>query len=145
MHKLRFRQVHLDFHTSPAIKNIGVEFGKKQWQQSLKMGHVDSITCFAKCHHGWSYHNTKIGKQHPHLKFDLLRAQYDATKELDIKMPISLEKIKKNLHCELDPDSSSVECTGTRIASSFRRVSGDKKPGVSDFCIIKQHCKKTQH
>jgi hypothetical protein len=90
MNELRFRQVHLDFHTSPAIENIGAKFSKKQWQQALKAGHVNSITCFAKCHHGWSYHDTRIGKRHPHLKVDLLCAQYDAAKELNIKVPIYL-------------------------------------------------------
>ncbi len=89
MHKLRFRQVHLDFHTSEVIEN-GSEFDQKQWQEALKAGHVASITCFAKCHHGWSYHPTKVGKQHPYLKFDLLRSQYDACKEIDVNVPIYL-------------------------------------------------------
>ncbi len=90
MHKLRFRQVHLDYHTSEAIENIGSRFDKKQFQAALEAGHVDSITCFAKCHHGWSYYESKVGPMHPHLSFDLLRAQFDACKELDINVPIYL-------------------------------------------------------
>ena len=90
MHKLRFRQVHLDFHTSSAIESIGVGFEKKQWQEAIKIGGVDSITCFSKCHHGWSYHPTKVGKQHPNLKFDLLHAQYDACKEIDVNISLYL-------------------------------------------------------
>ncbi|GAE05317.1 hypothetical protein JCM10914_1413 [Paenibacillus sp. JCM 10914] len=50
---MRFRQVHLDFHTSEAIKGIGSQFNKRQFQDMLRTGHVDSITVFAKCHHGW--------------------------------------------------------------------------------------------
>lgn len=46
MSDFRFRQVHLDFHTSPDIPNIGAEFDKKEWQETLKLGHVDSITVF---------------------------------------------------------------------------------------------------
>lgn len=88
MHRLRYRQVHLDFHTSPAIPGIGVAFDAPQWQDALRAGHVDSITCFAKCHHGWSYHPTTVGKTHPHLDFDLLRAQYDAAKAIDVNVPI---------------------------------------------------------
>lgn len=49
---MRFRQVHLDFHTSEAIDRIGSRFEKEQFQQMLKLGHVDSITVFSKCHHG---------------------------------------------------------------------------------------------
>ena len=45
---------------------------------------------FSKCHHGWSYHPTKVGKQHPHLDFDLLRAQIDALHEVGINAPIYL-------------------------------------------------------
>ena len=59
MYKLRFRQVHLDFHTSPMIPGIGEKFDKKVWQERLKAAHVDSITCFSLCHHGMSYHPTK--------------------------------------------------------------------------------------
>jgi len=90
MYKLRFRQVHLDFHTSPAIERIGDKFDAAQWQEALKVAHVDSITCFSKCHHGWSYHPTKVGYQHPHLKFDLLRAQMDAAKAIGVNVPIYL-------------------------------------------------------
>jgi hypothetical protein len=45
---------------------------------------------FSKCHHGWSYHPTTVGKIHPHLSFDLLRKQYDATKEAGINAPVYL-------------------------------------------------------
>ncbi len=89
-HHLRFRQVHLDFHTSPAIPGIGTAFDKKRWQETLKKGHVDSITCFSKCHHGWSYHPTAVGKVHPHLSFDLLRAQFEACKEISVNVPVYL-------------------------------------------------------
>jgi len=40
--------------------------------------------------HGWSYHPTKIGKKHPHLKFDLLAAQIDACREIGVRCPIYL-------------------------------------------------------
>lgn len=90
MHKLRFRQVHLDFHTSPHIPDIGVAFDKRQFQDALKQGHVNSITCFAAGHHGWHYNNTEVGKRHPNLTFDLLRAQYDACKEIDVNVPVYL-------------------------------------------------------
>ena len=88
MHHLRFRQVHLDFHTSPDIPGIGEKFDRKEWQERLKKAHVDSITCFSACHHGWSYHPTKVGAMHPHLKFNLLREQMDAAKEIDVKVPV---------------------------------------------------------
>jgi len=30
---MNFRQVHLDFHTSPFIADIGTQFDKKEWQE----------------------------------------------------------------------------------------------------------------
>ncbi len=88
MHQLRFRQVHLDFHTSPDIPEIGAKFDKREWQERLREAHIDSITCFSVCHHGWNYHPTEVGKMHPHLGFDLLRAQFEACKEMDVNVPV---------------------------------------------------------
>ncbi len=90
MHHLRFRQVHLDFHTSGLIRDIGAKFNKRQFQEALKVGHVNSITVFSKCHHGYSYHPTKVGQQHTHLKFDLLARQIDACREIGVRCPIYL-------------------------------------------------------
>ncbi|MDB6093292.1 MAG: alpha-amylase [Verrucomicrobia bacterium] len=90
MHHLRFRQVHLDFHTSGLIPGIGAKFNKRQFQEALKVGHVDSITIFSKCHHGFSYHPTKVGQMHPHLKIDLLARQIDACREINVRCPIYL-------------------------------------------------------
>ena len=78
------RQIHLDFHTSGLIKNIGEDFSKAQFQEALKIGNVNSINLFAKGHHGYSYYNTNLGTRHPHLKFDLLKEQIEACHELGI-------------------------------------------------------------
>lgn len=85
---MRRRQVHLDFHTSEKISDIGKNFSKEQFQAMLKKGYVDSITVFSKCHHGWSYHPTKVNQMHPHLDFDLLGSQIEAAHEIDVKTPV---------------------------------------------------------
>lgn len=87
---MRFRQVHLDFHTSEAIEGIGSRFSKEQFQEMLKLGHVDSITVFSKCHHGWAYHPSTANEMHPHLSFDLLGAQIEAAHEIGVKTPVYL-------------------------------------------------------
>ena len=87
---MRMRQVHLDFHTSEKIGGIGTRFSKEDFQEALRIGHVDSITVFSKCHHGWSYHPTDANEMHPALTFDLLRAQIDAAHEIGVKAPIYL-------------------------------------------------------
>lgn len=85
---MKYRQVHLDFHTSEHIPDIGEKFDKAQFQKALILGKVESITLFSKCHHGWSYHPTKVNKMHPNLKFDLLKAQIEAAHEIGVKTPV---------------------------------------------------------
>jgi hypothetical protein len=112
-HRLRFRQIHLDFHTSPHLPGVGSKFDKKRWQETLQAAAVDSITLFSKCHHGWSYHPTTVGKIHPHLGFDLLRAQYEATKEVGINAPVYLSAGVDNLASHEHPEWREVNKDGT--------------------------------
>ena len=66
MSKIRYRQVHLDFHTSEYIPDIAADFDKEEFAKTLEEAHVDSITCFARCHHGWLYYpSKKISGAHP--------------------------------------------------------------------------------
>lgn len=85
---MNFRQIHLDFHTSECIDNIGSEFSKENFQEALKRGHINSITLFSKCHHGWAYHPSEKNEQHPNLHFDLLGAEIEAAHEIGVKTPI---------------------------------------------------------
>lgn len=87
---MNFRQVHLDFHTSELIDGIGAEFSKENFQKALKRGHVDSITLFSKCHHGWAYHPSTANEMHPNLAFDLLGAQIEAAHEIGVRTPVYL-------------------------------------------------------
>ncbi|CAN5502364.1 hypothetical protein BH09VER1_BH09VER1_53670 [soil metagenome] len=112
-HTLPFRQVHLDFHTSPHIDGIGAEFDKARWQETLREARVDSITLFSKCHHGWSYHPTGVGKMHPHLGFDLLRAQYEACKEIGLRVPIYLSAGVDNLASHEHPEWRQMTGAGS--------------------------------
>lgn len=89
-HALRFRQVHLDFHTHGDIPAVGEKFSRRPFQEALRRGHVDSITLFSKCHHGWSYHPTQVGRTHPHLRRNLLGEQIEACREIGVRCPIYL-------------------------------------------------------
>ena len=112
MHTLRFRQVHLDFHTSPDIPGIGARFDKAQFQAALRLGHVDSITLFSKCHHGLSYHPTSVGKMHPGLSFNLLRAQIDAAKEIGVATPVYLSAGLDDVAAHAHPEWRTVNDKG---------------------------------
>lgn len=129
MHQLRFRQIHLDFHTSEHIEAIGSAFDKRSWQETLKVAEVDSVTTFATCHHGWAYYDTKVGKRHPHLNFDLLKAQYEASKEIDVNVPIYLTAGVNNMAAvehpewrQIGPDGKLTGWAGSNIEAGFFRM-----------------------
>lgn len=82
------RQIHLDFHTSEQIPGVGSRFDKHQFQEALKLGHVNGINVFAKGHHSWCYYPTQAGQVHPTLDFDLLGAQITACHEISVRCPI---------------------------------------------------------
>jgi len=98
------RQVHLDFHTSGHIEGIGSKFDKEQFKHCLKLGHVNSITVFAKCHHGWSYYPSKVNPVHPGLKFDLLGAMLEACREADVEAPVYLSAGIDEVYTTQHPD-----------------------------------------
>ena len=95
---MRKRQVHLDFHTNGTLP-VGKKFSKEQFQSALKLGHVNSITVFSKCHHGWSYHPTEVNEMHPCLDFDLLAAQLEACRAHPCTPPRSNSSMASLLLC----------------------------------------------
>lgn len=128
---LRFRQIHLDFHTSGLIPDIGAKFDKKEFQQTLLAANVDSITCFSSCHHGWSYHPTKVGKMHPNLNFDLLGAQIEACKEVDINVPVYLTAGVNNVAAEQYPQWRAIDVDGKYLGWTDSIL----KPGFKTMCF----------
>lgn len=90
--RLPARQVHLDFHTSEHMEQVGSAFDKKQFQEALLLGHVNSITIFGKCHHGYHYFPTKVGTLHPGLTpgRDLSGEMMEACHEIGVFAPLYL-------------------------------------------------------
>lgn len=41
--KIPYRQIHLDFHTSPYIEQIGEEFVREEFADILTKAHVNSM------------------------------------------------------------------------------------------------------
>ncbi len=87
VNEVRFRQIHLDFHTSELIEGIGAGFDAKQFAKTLDDARVDSINLFTRCHHGMIYYDSKAFPErvHPHLKGrDILKQQAEACRERGI-------------------------------------------------------------
>jgi len=83
---LRFRQIHLDFHTSEGIEGIGVDFDPEEFASTIEKAGVNSITCFARCHHGWIYYDTKLfpERRHPHLARNLRSPESESQRALAV-------------------------------------------------------------
>ncbi|GAC1467094.1 MAG: hypothetical protein PVS3B1_15900 [Ktedonobacteraceae bacterium] len=112
---LRYRQVHLDFHTSAACEDVGADFDPRVFAETVKMGHVDSMTIFAKCHHGFSYYPTKVATEHPHLKFDLMGQQIEALHSAGIRAPIYITLMWDDLAGEQHPEWIIVDKAGREV------------------------------
>lgn len=90
-HELRFRQIHLDFHTSPHIPDVAADFDPERFADLLQRARVNSVTCFARCHQGMIYYDSKLNPErvHPNLKNrNLLLEQIEACHRRDIRVPI---------------------------------------------------------
>lgn len=110
---LRYRQIHLDFHTSEHIPGVGAAFDPVDFVATLQAAHVDSITIFAKCHHGWSYYPTAVGAPHPGLaRPDLLGDMITALNAADIEAPVYItvqwDERTARLHPEWRARSATV-------------------------------------
>ncbi len=83
------RQVHLDFHTSPYIPDLFSEFDVEKFADTIQGAHVNSVTIFAKCHHGMSYFPTEHGTPHPALgDQDVVADIIAALHKRNIQVPI---------------------------------------------------------
>lgn len=87
---LRFRQIHLDYHTSGLIEDVATQFDPEEFAATLKKASVNSVTAFARCHHGYIYYDTKKNseRKHPFLKRNLLKEQIEACRKQNIRVPI---------------------------------------------------------
>jgi hypothetical protein len=112
---LRFRQVHLDFHTSADVKDIAAGFDPDEFADTLQKARVDSVTCFARCHHGYIYYDTKRHpeRKHPHLKRPrLLEEQIEACHRRGIRVPIYTTVQWDWFSAEAHPEWRQVTETG---------------------------------
>lgn len=114
---LRFRQVHLDYHTSEHIPGVGSDFDPEAFVYRLQEAHVDSVTLFSRCHHGWIYHDTRFPYRHPHLSVDLLREQIRACHAADIRCPIYISVGLDERAAREEPGWVEVEESGRRVGA----------------------------
>jgi hypothetical protein len=126
---LRFRQVHLDFHTSPLITDVAAEFDASSFVQTLKDAHVNSVNIFAKCHHGMAYYPSKVGPVHPGLKIDLLGEMITACHKADILTPVYITVMWDQYAAEQHADWRVLDEHGTVDGAT------PLQPGWKRLCV----------
>jgi len=85
------RQVHLDFHTSKYIPDVAKYFDSKAFAKTFARANVESVTVFARCHHGYVYYNSQANPElvHPNLSNkNLLVQQIDALHAAGLRAPV---------------------------------------------------------
>jgi len=125
------RQIHLDFHTSPLIPNVGEAFNQEEFGKTLKEAGIQSINLFGKCHHGLFYYQSALGKLHPGLKEPLLPAQIEACRKNGIQYAIYTCVGWNELCADQHPEWQEINPEG---------VLGNKKPFQRDYYQWKKLC-----
>ncbi|MHB1454204.1 MAG: alpha-amylase family protein [Saccharofermentanales bacterium] len=141
--QLSTRQVHLDFHTSPLIREVGTNFSSTDFQRALKEGHVNSITVFAKCHHSMCYYPTSVGKTHPALTFDLLGEMIHAAHEIGVRAPIYITTGWSSEDADEHPEWIAQHADGTPQHTNIdpKAKPDDPRPIVSwkNLCLAGEY------
>lgn len=124
---LAYRQVHLDYHTSELIPGIGARWDAADFVETLQRAHVNSITCFSKCHHGMIYHDTRFADaRHPHLDVNLLKEQVQACHAAGIRVPIyisvGLDEHVARKHPEWIEVTGEGQRRGAPLAAAWKKL-----------------------
>jgi hypothetical protein len=114
---LRQRQIHLDFHTGPAIPDVGADFDSAAFARTMERARVNSVTVFAKCHHGHLYYKTKHPARHPNLKpsLDLTGAQVKALHDRGIRAPVYISVLLDEYAANTHPEWVARNVDGTSV------------------------------
>ena len=117
--ELRSRQIHLDFHTSEFIESVGSDFNSELFTETLIGANVNSVTCFARCHHGWLYFNSKAfpERKHPHLQKELLPQQIEACHRVGIRVPIYISVMWDHYTATRHPEWVAHDAEGRAIGT----------------------------
>lgn len=146
--ELPFRQIHLDFHTSPHIPAVAVDFDADSFAKQMADAHVNSVTCFARCHHGYLYYASAQNPDriHPQLQTqNLLLEQIEACHRQGIRVPIyttvQWDDFSADLHRDwLLLDEQGKEYKTAPLEPGFYRFLDVYHPGYRAF--LKQHVRE---
>ncbi len=115
MHDVPFRQIHLDFHTSPLIPDVAADWDADVFGDTMAAAHVESVNLFATCHHGLAYYPSTVVQVHPALRVDLLGEQIDALRARGIGTTVYVTVGWNVSAAERHPEWLQVRLDGTLV------------------------------
>lgn len=153
MEELRFRQIHLDFHNSEWLREVGAKFDARQFADTLAKAHINSVTLFARCHHGLLYYDSKNHPElvHPGLvNKNLLQEQIEACHARGIKTPIYTTVQWDYYTSQHHPEWIARDAKGCPVGEPPARPQPILEPGFyASLCInspyrnyLKEHVKE---
>lgn len=130
------RKVHLDGHLSPAIGKLAYKFDKNDFQKKLRKGNISCITLFAKCHHGYTYYPSAVGRMHPSLHFDLLGAQIEAAHEIGVKTNIYIPVGWSVYDVEKHPEWRAYDFDTKQVADNGFKAGAKPDESIPEGCWV---------
>ncbi|MCR1843343.1 alpha-amylase family protein [Murimonas intestini] len=122
MKQLPTRQVHLDFHTSEYIPDVAGQFNGEEFAAMAKDAHVNSMTVFARCVHGFMYYPSQKFPERVHptlVKRNLLQEQVKALHHEGIKAPVYIAVQWDRFTAERHPEWLVRKRDGSHEGHSF--------------------------
>jgi hypothetical protein len=128
-----WRKIHLDFHNSQHIPQIGQAFKADEFGDCLMKTHINAIVVFAKDMHGYFYYPSAYGPVHPGLSFDLLGQQVEACRRRGIKVYAYYCCTWDNYLAERHPEWLVFKRDRTTYLPKF-----DETPGWTALCLANE-------
>ncbi len=129
-----FTNIHTDFHTPALQRDIAVDFDPDEYGRQLAKSHVNSVTFFAKGHHGNSYYETKVGRKHPHLQRNLLKEVVEACHRQDVRVLAYYSFVWDDGVGEIYPDWVQKSTEGFTLTAQEMR-SSERGAGFGWICL----------
>jgi hypothetical protein len=132
-----------DFHTMPAVPDVGAGFDVKAFTDRVKACGVDYMVFPARCNLGMAYYNTKVGIRHDSLQYDLLGRLADACRKRGIAFTAYFnvglsheEALRHRDWCTLWPEGQTYQ--PDRLSSFFRTMCYNTPYGDHVLAMIRE-------
>ena len=109
-----FFGMHFDFHANPDEKNIGEFLDEVHLSQLFEEVKPDYVQCDCKGHKGICSYPTKVGKQAPDIKGDILEFWRKMTQKYDVALYAHYSGVWDEYQSNLHPEWDALKQDGSK-------------------------------